>query len=805
MRLQSIRLHPFGRHADAAIDLAKPLVVIHGPNETGKTTLRQAIVHALFTPTSLTPTQFRKTVQPWLPLPGGDHAAVTLAFTHRGSPWMLEKRWGAGQASRLSDGTSTIADPVAVQKRLAEMLIHSEATYRHVLFTGQAELERTLHAIADHAAELEDIRDILKAGGDADVDEQRLRRALDERIEAAFGRWNDTTCRPDRQAGQEKDLGNRWINGVGAILRAWYAWQEFVGEHEQLLALERAIDGIGREVIDLEKRAATAAAFVKQHGHLRAALNERRVLDERLSRLQQSVESLGTTYRSWPAAEAAIKAWAMRRAEFEEQRDGLQAELAAARKREEGAALHEAFARLRIARLTWEEADAAAKRLPDPGPDRIASIQALDDAIVGAEQKLRARTLSWRIEATDRSPVSITRGIEPAETMTVGPAGASGSAEGRVRLAASGISLTVDSGGDDVEALLLSLADNRRRLLEELGLIRANTPADARLMADKRREAEALVKEHEARYTGALGDRSFEQWAALIKELDDLPSTREVEAIEGELDAIRTRLAEGKTVADNHRRSIDEWMQAYGTLDALEEKLLDAKATAKEAKARHESLDTLPEGFDSPHALLAKLDDAQSDQLLAQSLLTEKKAACVELMTRLGDRRSQDVAELADAARRKFERARAEGRNYRRIRQEIDRIAATAADDPLHELGQRVGELVSRITGAATAIHFEGQVPATVVRGAVSLAPDRLSHGGCGALALAVRLAMAEAYIGDGDGFVMLDDPLVHFDTERMTAAADILRRFSGTKQVIFFTCHDHHAARLEGHAVGGA
>jgi uncharacterized protein YhaN len=48
--LKSVRLHPLGRFADESWNLDKPLVVIHGPNELGKTTLRQAIFHALFTP-----------------------------------------------------------------------------------------------------------------------------------------------------------------------------------------------------------------------------------------------------------------------------------------------------------------------------------------------------------------------------------------------------------------------------------------------------------------------------------------------------------------------------------------------------------------------------------------------------------------------------------------------------------------------------------------------------------------------------------------------------------------------------------
>ncbi|NBW86236.1 MAG: hypothetical protein EBR23_05265 [Planctomycetia bacterium] len=81
----------------------------------------------------------------------------------------------------------------------------------------------------------------------------------------------------------------------------------------------------------------------------------------------------------------------------------------------------------------------------------------------------------------------------------------------------------------------------------------------------------------------------------------------------------------------------------------------------------------------------------------------------------------------------------------------------------------------------------------------MSLPPHRLSHGGGGALALAVRLAMAEAYLQGEGGFVMLDDPLVHFDNRRMAVAADVLRAFSAGTQVLFFTCHDHHAERLAG------
>ena len=90
MRLKAIRLHPFGHFTDQSWNLEKPLVVIHGPNQLGKSTLRHAIYHVLFTPTKLPTTKLESTVGPWLPLPAGDYAAVTLTFEHAGTMWTLE-------------------------------------------------------------------------------------------------------------------------------------------------------------------------------------------------------------------------------------------------------------------------------------------------------------------------------------------------------------------------------------------------------------------------------------------------------------------------------------------------------------------------------------------------------------------------------------------------------------------------------------------------------------------------------------------------------------------------------------------
>ena len=802
MRLKSITLHPFGRFPDQSWDLAKPLVVIHGPNELGKTTLRQAIFHALFTPTKQTAAQLAKSVKPWLPLPDGDHAQVTLTFEHEGATWSLEKRWGAAQMSRLGDGTTAIADPVAVQKRLGEMLVHGEATYRHVLFTGQAELERTFITIREkeQAGELRDIGDLLQAAVDssADVDEQALRRRLAEKIDDAFGRWDDANGRPERQGGKEKGLADPWINGVGDILRAWYDWQELAAKRDHILDVEHRLDDIGTQVAALDEEIRTLAAFIEQYGGLRQGLADRALLEERIPRLKQAVVDMTAAFAAWPKARAAIDAWNELRPNLATQRDAVEGERVNAQKRANGGALLKSIAAIKQARNEWEKAGEVAKAHPHPGEDILRGVDRLEAAITAAENKLAARSLSWRIESVEPATVVVERGAEPAETVSVGQGPTSGSATARIRVQAAGIMLTVESGAENVDALFRSIADDQAALAAQLAACNAASPKAAREMADRHRDCTAAVASRKQVYDGLLQGKTFEQWEMEVQAVENLPATRDLNTIDAEIARIDKQLADGDKQAEKDVEAITKWESRFLDPETLAEQWLEQKNTLKSAEASFEELPQLPEGFGSVKELLTTLDDAQRDLVTKQAQRGELRQAFGRLTGELGDQRSEDLTEQATAAERVFHRARAQGRAYLRIEQELDRLAGAAGVDPLADFSERVAVVFSRIVGGEADLRFDGQLPATVVRGNVSLSPDRLSHGGGGALALAVRLAMADAYLQGHGGFIMLDDPLVHFDKDRMAVAADVLRAFSESTQVLFFTCHDQQAERLE-------
>ena len=54
---------------------------------------------------------------------------------------------------------------------------------------------------------------------------------------------------------------------------------------------------------------------------------------------------------------------------------------------------------------------------------------------------------------------------------------------------------------------------------------------------------------------------------------------------------------------------------------------------------------------------------------------------------------------------------------------------------------------------------------------------------------LAIRLAIIDALYENESPFIILDDPLISFDDERAALAAELLRKLSKRRQIIYFTC----------------
>jgi AAA domain len=140
MRLTRIGLHAFKGHAALEVEPAPGLTVIRGPNESGKSTLQQAIGFALFRKADGTARDMLN-AQRW---GAATPPRVELDFDVDGSRGHLVKTFAPGKGTtELSIDGQSISDPNAVAERITTMTgIPSEKFFRSTASVGHAELTR---------------------------------------------------------------------------------------------------------------------------------------------------------------------------------------------------------------------------------------------------------------------------------------------------------------------------------------------------------------------------------------------------------------------------------------------------------------------------------------------------------------------------------------------------------------------------------------------------------------------------------------------------------------------------------------
>ena len=76
------------------------------------------------------------------------------------------------------------------------------------------------------------------------------------------------------------------------------------------------------------------------------------------------------------------------------------------------------------------------------------------------------------------------------------------------------------------------------------------------------------------------------------------------------------------------------------------------------------------------------------------------------------------------------------------------------------------------------------------------------STGYCDLIDFCMRLALVDTLFENEQPFLILDDPFVNLDADRLEKAIELLQLMSGSKQIIYFVCHPIRAAETEENAV---
>ena len=447
MRFISVTLRNCRVHRELKVDFDPARTLIGGPNETGKSTLIEALHRALFLKARGSTEHHRalnSTLHPGYP-------EVELAFAAGGNTYVLKKRFGPAGTTTLAPSHAVALTGDAAESELARLLsVEAGGTGKAVtvqwahlwVWQGQAGEDPSAHATAQQAGLLQRLQQM---GGAA-----ALQSELDARVAKHFAEaWDLIYTQAGRpKVGSELEraesavaLATEWLTrATERVQRLEAAAVSMENASRTLLATTASLVGLERQQQEAEAKALqlgelrrleteqdyAAKGAVERHGALTAAHQKVLAtrgdifeLEEELKPRTAAVARLETA-RDEAKRQAAAAEQAHRAATEAVRAARLRHELAAARtqlfeKQENHAKLHDKNQKVSKCRRALAELEDQLAKLPKVDTAKLRKLQKLESERSNARAALQAMATGFEVVAADKPVQAGDRSLQVGE------------------------------------------------------------------------------------------------------------------------------------------------------------------------------------------------------------------------------------------------------------------------------------------------------------------------------------------------------------------------------------------------------
>jgi DNA repair exonuclease SbcCD ATPase subunit len=662
MRLLEITVRNYRIHRDLTVSLDAHRNVIAGPNESGKSTLMEAIHRALFLKASGNRREHRDMRSN---LHAG-HPEVALCFEANHKAYRLEKIY-SGQNGRVKltevggPGWQAAEAEERLQKIIKENAISLESAWSHV-FVQQG---RAGENPAGYANAYRDdlVARFQKAGGAVIQQSEKdaaVAAAIARRIDEEF----TSAGEPKRQSAlgqataalegaraaleaarqrydQREEAIRIWRSATAAIDGASTELRDLRADQAVIRERKGRIDALGRELADARReRDASAERYERIVAHGRQIEDTRRELAEANAARAPLVRAIAAGAEQVGAAKAALEQAERAARACEQDAEATRARLrlvAAWRDRAQAAkdkAEYEAK-RARIEELKAQQAERrhALARLPKVTQARLDELGTLARRVDEAEATIRAIAAAVRVIAADH-PVRLgDRTLTPGEAHTF-------TAVTELAIG-DGVRLEIAPGGGrglaDARRQLDDARHAHRRLLEELGVTSDGEAFGALREREQLGDAiahlnERLEEEQGADTLDAALAACAERFAATQAQIDqlavkfaDLREPESLAAAQSAVDALATARDEADAAARVARQQRDE---AAAAVAAAEEAQQQQQREADDGRRTVDRLQITLETLTHAHGD----DDARAQARAELKADLERRASAVNLL-----------------------------------------------------------------------------------------------------------------------------------------------------------------------------
>jgi len=796
MQLQKIRLHPFAGLADRTYDFVPGMNVVLGPNEAGKSTVVNAILCALFESTSYGKVHWRKNLEQFVPREGGDTFGVSLDCLVGGSSCQITKSWGGECRCELTlPSGQVVRSADDVDQQVSSLLRLKRGTWQNILFASQSAISSTLKEFDTDGEEASDLAQILRSSAfDTDgVSIEKLERAINEQLNTVSSRWDLAADRPESGRGIE----NRWKQGVGTLLNAWYDQEQLKSKLSEIESYERNLDAINQQVTKLVAERDELQLYVDKYGPIVNAMKERRGLELKLDATRKNETCLREIQSKWPLHESELSRLENSLKTLEEEHGVLRKELSQAQ------AYHDSASK----RVQLKSAKQAEEKLGEEKDTFAAfkdlSTQLFEDLKVAIGERDRhaasmaAGKIQVRFVPDSDTKVNVKAGLEDSrEEMVTKARPLHTEADGVVTLTTDQFNFEVESGDGQFSVIKEKYESAQAEISELLSTIRVASVDDA-----KKRETDySIAKTNLERAKTALETiLSGQTLAELASSCGDDVSApkRKIAEINNAILTNREKHNQQQTDGEAKRADIKTWKDEFETQDAVLDRLLDARKQKQDCEQDLKKLPPLPEGIENAEALDGEFNRKRGQlTLIKEEALPDARNQQSTLNAREPDHTTQDLTDLIAEAESSYSLEKRRLASLVRVKEAFLQMKDRLDSGTLDPWMQRLSQTIQQVTSDQYMdLDFDGG-GASRSSGLV-IPHELLSMGTKASMGFSIRLSMASHFLQDLDGFLILDDPMVDLDAERQRKTADVLREFAEQKQVILLTCHEAHAALL--------
>ena len=811
MRLIQLHLHPFAGTVNKTYQFGNGLNVICGNNEAGKSTMLKSLLLVLLESTNLTKTEFKNLVANYIPL-GGDSINIDLKFEVAGIDYELKKSWGANNNSSLNAiGQASINNPEKVQFELFKLLNLNKSTVRDVLFTTQAKIASTIDGINEDAeigSSLDQILRsvILNTGG---IVPEALKLQLEEEYNGLIQNWKLDEDTPVIKTNNKGSFENKWEKGLGEILKIAYELYDKQNESKARVQYDERLSDITNKIIEIQEKVNKDSSFTDSHRPLLESLTIRKEINLEIENIESRKKELQEVQASWNAINASLPIMKTKLLVDEKQLSQLKNELDNAGKSEGALVKVSHFKKVVELKSKLEEITKLkneAKAIEDPS---VASVKKINELLIKSQGNLDA------LEAAQKFSVE----IYPKKNIEVKIQKGDGLVEKIKLIQLNPLSIEVNKGfvyeSEEVTIHVKSLTDQIGKLSEQIRELKMQLThellkydvKDYEVLKQLNINYNKVVQDYDlarSRFDFAIAGTSFENLEKEVNELQNLPKTREKEIVEELYDDLIRKITTDKIKIQELEGDKYQYVNKYISLDNLDELRLGLRQEESSAKLKLAALPILEAGIEIESfraEYKEKFDRLKENETLLNVKELERASHEGAVPTVL----ASELQDQIDLLQRQKEQKVEEAKAIKKVLNKLDDILSRAPVNPYENYENKLSEYLTALSGGKYQVSTNGGVTPNVIKNALSnleLPTQLLSQGTSGVLGLSLRLAMADYFLADQNGFLAFDDPMVDFDGNRQEFAAICLQQYAQNKQVLIFTCHETHAEQLGGHLI---